>query len=116
MLSNGVFDTNIPIVIASESYDDFSRQLQNEIADLVGDRQLMVTPALFQKFMELPEEKALPIYKHLLRANYIDDSGQLTEAFHKDKATGRLNFGESLEGSKERIVAVLDQLFNPREL
>lgn len=116
VLGGGVFDTNILTVIASESYDDFSRQLQNEIADLVGDRPLMVTPSLFQKFMELPEEKALPIYNHLLRANYIDDSGQLTEAFHQDKATGRLNFGESLEGSKERIVAVLDQLFNPRVL
>lgn len=116
VLSNGVFDTNILTVIASESYDDFSRQLQNEIADLVGDRPLKVTPALFQKSMELPEEKALPIYKHLLRANYIDDSGQLTEVFRQDKAQGMLNFGESLESSKERIVAVLDQLFNPQAL
>ncbi len=116
VLGDGVFDTNILTVIASESYDDFSRQLQNEIADLVGDRPLKVTPALFQKFMDLPEDRALPIYNHLLQANYIDDSGQLTEAFLQDKVTGRLYFGDSLEETKESIVAVLEQLFNPHVL
>src|SRR5574344_1094210 len=33
VLGNGVFDTNILTVIASESYDQFAKKLQNEIAE-----------------------------------------------------------------------------------
>lgn len=39
VLGDAVFDTNILTVIASESYDDFARKLQTEIAEACGSRQ-----------------------------------------------------------------------------
>ena len=35
-LGDGVFDTNILTVIASESYEHFSKQLQTELAENIG--------------------------------------------------------------------------------
>ena len=48
VLGEHVFDTNILTVIASESYDNFAKQLQKEIAEAVAYRPTVVTVALFE--------------------------------------------------------------------
>ena len=47
VLGDHVFDTNILTVIASESYDDFAKKLQTEMAEACGDRPIIITPNLF---------------------------------------------------------------------
>lgn len=48
VLGDGVFDVNILTVIASESYEHFSKQLQTELAEDVADRPIEVTAHLFE--------------------------------------------------------------------
>ena len=48
VLGDHVFDTNILTVIASESYDDFAKKLQTEMAEACGDRPIIITPNLFE--------------------------------------------------------------------
>ena len=117
----GVFDTNILTVIASESYEQFSKQLQKEIAEAVGDRPVKVTPQLFvgRTFtntdgskVTISENQALKIYDQLIKRDYIED-GMLTNSYHIAKADGTLDFGETLAPIKEGIIDTLDKVFNP---
>lgn len=48
VLGDHVFDTNILTVIASESYDDFAKKLQTEMAEACADRPIIITPNLFE--------------------------------------------------------------------
>ena len=57
MLGNMVFDTNILTVIASESYEQFSKQLQHEISEVVSDRLVVITPTLFIDIMCLRRQR-----------------------------------------------------------
>ena len=47
LLGDGVYDTNILTVIASESYKDFSEALQMELAESITSRAVLVTAELF---------------------------------------------------------------------
>ena len=118
----GVFDTNILTVIASESYEQFSKQLQKEIAEAVADRLVKVTPALFVgriftntdgSKVTINEDHARKIYNQLVKRDYIDDDGALTNDYHTAKADGTLDFGEALAPIKEGIIDTLDKVFNP---
>jgi type III restriction enzyme, res subunit len=117
----GVFDTNILTVIASESYEQFSKQLQKEIAESVGDRPIKVTPQLFVgctftntdgSKVTISENQALKIYDQLIKRDYIE-GGMLTNSYHIAKADGTLDFGEALAPIKEGIIDTLDKVFNP---
>lgn len=46
VLGDHVFDTNILTVIASESYDDFAKKLQTEMAEACADRPIVITAHL----------------------------------------------------------------------
>lgn len=48
VLGDHVFDTNILTVIASESYDDFAKKLQTEMAEACADRPIVITAHLFE--------------------------------------------------------------------
>lgn len=45
---NGVFNTNVLTVVASESYEQFADGLQHEIAEACADRPLKITEDLFK--------------------------------------------------------------------
>ena len=47
VLGDHVFDTNILTVIASESYDDFAKKLQTDMAEACANRPAVVTATLF---------------------------------------------------------------------
>ena len=47
VLGGDVHNINVLTVIANESYDSFAKQLQSEIAEVVADRPVRVTEALF---------------------------------------------------------------------
>ena len=93
MLGSDVFNTNILTVIASESYDQFAKQLQSEIADVVGDRPVKVTYQMFIDLvattedgneMKITNDKALEIQEELVAKGYVK-KGELTEKYFNDK-------------------------------
>lgn len=80
VLGDRVFDTNILTVIASESYDDFAKKLQTDMAEACGNRPVIVTPTLFTDQLTQTEdghnikittEQAVEIHEELIGQGYI---------------------------------------------
>ena len=120
--SDGVFNTNILTVIASESYEKFADGLQHEISDACADRPEKVTEDLFAgvKYttadgveQTVSEGVADDIQEMLIKQGYIRH-GSLTEKYYADKDKGQLDFGE-LDDMKEVIVNQLDSVFDPKK-
>ena len=72
--SDAVYDTNVLTVIASESYDDFAKKLQIEIAEACDSRPVVVTATLFAevttqteegKLIKVTKEQAINIHEEL---------------------------------------------------
>lgn len=119
VLGDHVFDTNILTVIASESYDDFAKKLQTEMAEACADRPIVITPNLFEDKTYTMEDgtngkldinQARAIYNELIRQDYVNDEGTLTARYFDDKRNGSLDFGKSND-MKDSIIAILDTVF-----
>lgn len=119
---DGVFNTNILTVIASESYEKFADGLQHEIADACADRPVKVTEDLFAGVryttadgveQTVSEDVADDIQEMLIKQGYIHRGG-LTDKYYADKDKGQLDFGE-LDDMKEVIVNQLDSVFDPKK-
>lgn len=120
VLGDHVFDTNILTVIASESYDDFAKKLQTEMAEACADRPIIITPNLFEGKTYTKSDgsnghfdlnQARDIYDELVCQKYIK-KGELTAKYFEDKRNGTLDF-EELNDMKDGIIAALDTVFNP---
>ncbi len=120
VLGDAVFDTNILTVIASESYDDFARKLQTEIAEACDSRPVVVTPTLFTDemaqteagvTMKITTQQAVDIHEELIAQGYVK-KGKLTQKYFAEKKNGTLDFGETND-LKSFIVRQLDKVFNP---
>ena len=125
VLGDMVFDTNILTVIASESYEQFSKQLQHEIAEVVSDRPVVITPTLFVDNvfetaegtkMKVTVDEARKIYNQLIKRDYVDDDGKLTNTYFEAKEAETLCFGEQFEPVKAGIIQTLDRVFNPHAI
>ena len=120
VLGDHVFDTNILTVIASESYDDFAKKLQTEMAEACADRPIVITPNLFEGKPYTKADgtngrfdlaQARDIYDELVCQKYVK-KGELTAKYYEDKRNGTLDF-EELNDMKDGIIAALDTVFNP---
>lgn len=120
VLGDHVFDTNILTVIASESYDDFAKKLQTEIAEACADRPIIITPNLFEGKAYTKADgtngrfdlaQARDFYDELVCQKYVK-KGELTAKYYEDKRNGTLDF-EELNDMKDGIIAALDTVFNP---
>ena len=119
VLGDHVFDTNILTVIASESYEDFAKKLQTEMAEACADRPTVIIPNLFEDKTYTMEDgtngkldinQARAIYNELIRQDYVNDEGTLTARYFDDKRNGSLDFGKSND-MKDSIIAILDTVF-----
>ena len=122
VLGTDVHNVNILTVIASESYDNFAKGLQSEIAEAVADRPKKVTPDLFKgKVIKdidgneqiIDEDIAIIIYESLIENGYVK-KGQLTDKYYKDKANGEVEMAEEVLDSTESIVNIIDSIYDPR--
>lgn len=120
ILGDAVFETNTLTVIASESYDDFAKKLQKEIAEACDNRPIVVTATLFTDAMAQTEtgalvkittQQAVDIHEELIAQGYVK-KGKLTQKYFDEKKAGILNFGEQ-NCMKSFIVKQLDKVFNP---
>lgn len=121
VLGEHVFDTNIITVIASESYEDFAKALQTEMAEACSDRPIIITPNLFAgktytktdgSNAQFDLAQARAVYNTLVRNNYVDDDGALTAQYYEDKRNGTLCF-DKVDDMKDSIIAALDTIFDP---
>lgn len=104
-----VHEINLLTVIAGESYDDFTRKLQTEIAETVADRPRTVTEQLFID-NKIDEQTARKIYFAMIKKDYIDDDGYLTEKYFDDKKSG------NLPAEIETVTNILDAVYKPQPI
>lgn len=121
VLGDHVFDTNILTVIASESYDDFAKKLQTEMAEACADRPIVITAHLFEGRSytmadgangKFDVNQARAIYNALIRKDYVDDNGALTAQYFEDKRNDSLDF-EKANDWRDGIIAALDTVYDP---
>ena len=123
-LGSEVHNVNILTIIASESYDNFAKGLQSEIAESMADRPKKVTPDLFKgKVIKdidgneqiIDEDIAIIIYESLIGNGYVK-KGQLTDKYYKDKANGEVEMAEEVLDSTESIINIIDSIYDPRTI
>ncbi|MBR1612845.1 MAG: DEAD/DEAH box helicase family protein [Succinivibrio sp.] len=123
VLDTDVQNINKLTVIASESYEDFAKGLQNEIAESISNRPVKVTSDLFKDRLcekvdgskeTISSEMADDIYSDLRDSGYIDKkTKELTDKYHADVAAGNFDvtnddLKELLPGIKEILSKVYD--------
>ncbi len=113
-------------VIAGESYEEFTKKLQREIAESVSYRPREVTQEFFigkilANGRKIDEKLSKKIYNSMIRNDYIDDDGHLTEKYFEDKKNSALNFAEEIADCTESVVEILEGIYtdyptkNPKE-
>ena len=125
VLGNEVHEINVLTVIASESYDSFTRGLQTELSEAVADRPRAVLPELFagKKITDtngntevISEDIAREIWMDLRVNGYIDRSNALTEKYHADKDEGKVQVLDEVKDYAASILQILDSVFDPNAL
>lgn len=125
VLGEDVHNVNVLTVVASESYDEFAKKLQTEIAEAISDRPMAVTEKLFVGRV-LKDDKgnectvdsnlARTIYNNLIRNDYIDDEGMLTDTFREDKKNGTVKVADKVKDFSEAIISILDMVYDAKKL
>ena len=109
-IGDELHEINVLTVIANESYQTFAAGLQSEIAEAVN-RQTVINEQFFigKKIAgQVADEKlSRKIYHALIRNDYLNDDGNLTEKFSTDTASGKISLGEELEPTRAEIVKSL---------
>ena len=125
VLGNDVHAVNVLTVIASESYDNFAKGLQTELADAVAGRPVVVTADLFKgkvivdvrgNEQVVDGELAQAIYYDLIVNGYIDRKGALTDKYYADKANGEIKVAEEVADSRDAVINILDSVYDSRAM
>lgn len=123
VLGNDVHDINVLTVIASESYDSFAKGLQSELAEAVANRPRIVNAELFIGKTIVDEQGdeqvidsqlAHKIWFTLVKRDYIDDEGVLTDTYFADKKNNALQFADAVEGCYASVADILDSVYSDR--
>jgi len=124
-LENDFFDINNLTVIASESYDNFSRELQKEIFESLSDRPVKLTDdVLVGKVLRNEDGKEYVFNKEealnfifTLRGNgYIDSDYRVTEKLVSDIEQDKLALPPELEEFKNEISELVNKIHLTSEL
>ena len=125
VLGNDVHNVNVLTVIASESYDSFSRGLQSEIAEAVADRPRAVTVDLFVgkvirddrgNEQVIDRDMATAIHYDMIVNGYIDRKGALTDKYYADKANGEIKVAGEVADSAASVLEIIDSIYDPRTM
>ena len=124
-LGGDVHNVNVLTVIASESYDSFAKGLQTELAEAVADRPRSVTAELFMgKVIKdnqgdeqvIDSDTARAIYFSMIKNDYIDINGILTDKYFQDKANGEIKVAEKVSDSVAAVIEIIDSVYDARSM
>ncbi|RAL70244.1 Type III restriction enzyme, res subunit:DEAD/DEAH box helicase, N-terminal [Dehalococcoides mccartyi] len=120
-----VHDVNKLTVIASESYTGFVSDLQRKIREDSYERPTKASVDYFaQKTIKIGETthtvtvaEATAIYNYLIRNEYVDDNGTVTDTYHSAVESGSLApLKAELEPLTNGIHALVQGIFDPSVL
>ncbi len=121
VLGDDVHNINILTVIANESYDAFAKGLQTELADVITDRPKKVTADLFNgKFIQdadgnseaISPDLAGKIYFNMVKNDYVNENGELTDKYYADKKAGTIVLPEEIKSGADSIIRILDTIYD----
>lgn len=111
-LGDEVHDVNSLTIIASESYESFSKGLQEEISEAIYDRPREVNAELFIEEGIVDKGLANKIYFSIVKNGYIDNKNTLTDKYYEDKKNNCINLDEEIDSYKKSIIKILDSIYN----
>lgn len=124
-LGTDVHNINKLTVIANESYESFASNLQSEMAEAVSDRPLIVDARLFEGMLIsdsngceqiIDQNLARRINNSLIREDYVDDNGSLTDQYYEDIKNGNFSLPKELEIYSGSVQKILAMVYNPSAL
>ena len=113
------FEVNTLTVMANESYEDFARQLQDEIEQDEGIRFGVVLKHSFtgaaghdveDRIRSLGVEDSERLWKHLHEKGYIDSQGRIQDALRLDLKKGTLDLPPDMQAYAPQIINILTRL------
>ncbi|MCY4330299.1 MAG: DEAD/DEAH box helicase family protein [Endozoicomonadaceae bacterium] len=120
-----VHETNVLSVITSESYTDFIKGLQTEIADSLAARPRKASKNYFlgkqlkteKGPVTVSEVMANKIHQYLEENNFVDHHDEITPAYHQAKTEGALPaLPEALQSYSEPVFQLIDSVFSNDQL
>lgn len=120
LLGEDVHNINTLTIVASESYENFAKGLQSELAEAIGDRPQRVSIDLFkgkviwdnsgtEQVVDI--DLAQTIYEDLITRGYVK-KGALTEQYYEDKKSGQVKVAEEVAGCEAAVVEILDSVYD----
>ncbi len=103
-------DVNILTVVANESFATFAAGLQTEIAEAVGRPVLVEQNFFIGKKLAghtVDDKLSRKIYNALVRRDYLDDDGHLTEKFFDAVENDTVSFGDELNVYRADLLKLL---------
>ena len=124
-LGNQFLQINQLTVIASGGYGNFVAGLQEGIRSDLYERPTKATPDYFigktiilnGKEHTISEEQGNDIYFYLIKSDYIDNKGHVTDKYHADKESNILApLPESCTKISDGVHALIQRIFDPTAL
>lgn len=113
------FDVNTLTVIATENYEQFAENLQNEIEADTGIRFGLVEPHQFATIAITDDkgqatafgfEQSKQVWEHLKSEGFIDAKGKVQDSLRKALKEGTLTLPATMAGQLDQIVRVLKKI------
>lgn len=120
VLENEFFDINTLTVVASESYDNFARELQKEIVESLSERPTKLTTDVLVgrvlknkdgKSIVLDNQKAMDLIFGCRENGYVDKEYMLTDKLMEAIENNKVEIPEELKEFKEAIVDLMKGIY-----
>ncbi|WP_438448026.1 type III restriction-modification system endonuclease [Gorillibacterium sp. sgz5001074] len=107
-------------VVASESYEQFAKELQSQIAETLSDRPRRADAGFFTGkvlsdgrggTLRLDEVLAVKLHRLFIRQGYVDDADGLTGTYYEAVEGGALVLPEELEPYREALAALIRSVY-----
>ncbi|MBA4602471.1 type III restriction-modification system endonuclease [Thermoactinomyces mirandus] len=115
-----VHDINVLTVIASESYEQFAKQLQSEIAETLSERpkkadtsfflDKLLTNARGEK-LHIDETLANKLHRTFIRQGYVDDKDELTDDYFAAVDNQQVVVPEELANHQEALIELVKTIY-----
>lgn len=120
VLEGEFFDVNKLTVVASESYDSFARELQNEIVESLSERPVKLTIDVLNNRV-LKNEKgeqfifdnqtSMDLIFDLKTKGYVNETYQITDTLIKDISDKKYKVPEKLKGFETQVAELMTKIY-----
>lgn len=120
VLEGEFFDVNKLTVVASESYDSFARELQNEIVESLSERPVKLTIDVLkglvlsndkgEKFI-FDNQTSMDLIFDLKTKGYVNEAYQITDTLIKDISDKKYKVPEKLKGFETQVTDLLAKIY-----